>query len=298
MNIVSEGINYTGSFSKLIYLDNNKLLAGNTNGHIYKSSDFGTTWRNTESDNYSLRITTLEYLENGIVLAGACNEKLNNGHIYRSVNSGSYWTDLGKFSNFHIPTFSYIGSGSVIATSYEGYILKSQDYGATWTSRTRINNNINSSEYLVNGIMLLCDSNGYLLRSKDYGNNWDQQSFPGYVLRDLSYISGSIVIMTTINTTGQGEIRRSIDLGENWASENILKSDFHFEAIANNIVMDGRILISNNNGNIISSSNAGISWSNLHLNLSGDATSMVFNQFSGSINVVAGTVDGYIYQNI
>jgi hypothetical protein len=104
-------------------------------GAIARSTDYGLTWGVSWGLGFAL-IHSVEYLGSGVVLAGS-----STGRIFRSTNSGASWSDLGvKITGGSIRSITDVGNGVVLAggptttSPYSAKIIRSTDYGITWST--------------------------------------------------------------------------------------------------------------------------------------------------------------------
>ena len=148
---------------------------------ILRSTDSGVTWVLIGSPGSQSDIRALASLGSGIVVAGT----YPGAKILRSTDSGATWTDLGRKQSGtgagSIACFAYVGGGVVLAgTDYEGVdadsgeILRSTDYGATWTNLGRQFTclKIHALVSIGSGVVLAGTDGGKILVSADSGATW------------------------------------------------------------------------------------------------------------------------------
>jgi hypothetical protein len=104
---------------------------------IYRSTDGGVNWTLVYTIPVSgTTFSALEYLENGIVLAGGAGgtgspHYTYPGHVFRSIDNGLTWVDRGIFATYmpDITWYYYCGQGLVYMGTGLNALLESTDYG-------------------------------------------------------------------------------------------------------------------------------------------------------------------------
>jgi len=211
---------------------------------------------------------------------------------------GKRWIDLGQqFSQTHILSLAYLGNGIALAgTGSDGKILRSTDYGATWSDiRSQSQSLIWCLAYLGNGIALAGTLYaGKILRSTDYGATWTDlgQQFSQEYILCLVYLGNGIALA---GTYPDGKILRSTDYGATWTDLGKQFSQSNINSLAylgNGIALAGTA----SNGKILRSTDYGATWSDLGQQFSqGQILSFVY---LGNGIALAGTSgDGYVLRS-
>src|SRR3972149_1127708 len=157
------------------------IIAGLENyGSLVRSTNNGLTWSRVGPIGHF--VGAVEYLDNGVVLAGTYY-----GRILRSTNYGANWSDLGikvLNSNGGFTSISNIGSGIVVAcvnrlSPYKAEIIRSVNYGVDWTTvhsylvSGQSYTYLLAVEYLDSGI---CIAGGgpeaRIIQSTNFGISW------------------------------------------------------------------------------------------------------------------------------
>jgi hypothetical protein len=149
----------------LCYLGNGVVLAGSgwTQGRVARSTDYGLTWTDlgTIIAN-ATQLYSMAYCGDGIIVVGCYPV----GKIARSVDYGLTWADMGDVvgvgGSAAIMDLEYVGDGVVVGGTYvvggasTAHVLRSIDYGRTWTNLGSIagTGRVMQLRYLGDGIIV------------------------------------------------------------------------------------------------------------------------------------------------
>jgi photosystem II stability/assembly factor-like uncharacterized protein len=147
------------------------VLAGASGlGELYRSSDFGVTWTQSntgfrtdqEDQVYSL------YNHNGVIYAGAFDA------LYKSTDLGATWTNsfTGLYPGSNIVGITSLGNDLyVVGDNFA--IYKSTNNGASWFSSSNGVTSISQFHAIVtDGATLYAGGGGNIYRSTDNGATW------------------------------------------------------------------------------------------------------------------------------
>lgn len=100
----------------------------------------------------------------------------NTGGLARSVNGGSTWTSSGTDPNpLYGVAFNTAGTG--IAVGENGVILRSTDFGATWSPVTSpASYPLNDVDFASDSRVFIAGNGGHVLVSEDAGETWAEQA--------------------------------------------------------------------------------------------------------------------------
>jgi hypothetical protein len=165
--------------------------------------DIGAGIRTLHGSNstYGNRISAIEYMGNGVILAGTANG--THGRIYKSTDYGANWSTVKTFTNInHVSAIKrYRTSNTVLAATgghaHDGNVYRSTDAGNTWT--------------LVN------DWGGGIYQGHD--NVYSLEQFGYIFLHGGGY------------NEGDGSIWRSADGGQNWVDLRGANSSGHAQTV-------------------------------------------------------------------
>ena len=242
------------SILSMQYLGTGTVIAGTGNGHVWRSTDYGSTWVDLGAIAGANAIKAMSYLGDGIVLIGA-----NNGHGRRSTDYGATWTDVVTGTS-SIYSMSYLGNGIVIFGSLDGHVFLSADYGLAWVDEGAIPGTlaIFCITYLENGITIFGTTNGHIWRSANFGATWPTDlAITASSIMCSAYLGNGIVIFGTLD----GHIWRSIDFGSSWTDLTAIAGANSINSIS--YLGNGIVIFGTDNGHVWRSTDYGLGWVDL-----------------------------------
>ncbi len=187
------------------------VFAGTTGavggGSMYRSTDNGTTWKNSGSGLASDAVTCFALIgssnSSSVVFAGTFG-----GGVFRSTDSGSTWISGGAVGDLDVQALAVMGDSSasplLFASTYTGVYL-STDSGRDWTSAgldtTRIQTLAVSGSYLFAGAY-----NGGVYLCTDSGNSWQLEGLTSAEIQTLAIVGSNLYA----GTYGFGVWRRPL----------------------------------------------------------------------------------------
>ena len=170
---------------------------------LSKYEDIGAGIRalHGSDDTYGDRISAIEYMGNGVILAGTSGG--THSRIYKSINWGANWSTVQTFTNINnVTSIERIGTSKthvLVATGgagHDGNVYRSTDAGNTWTLE----------------------------------NNWGGGIYAGHdAVYSLEYIHNNVVLHGGGYNEGDGSIWRSADGGQNWVDLRGSNSNGHLQ---------------------------------------------------------------------
>lgn len=208
-----------GSYVPSMISDSSGTIFAVINGHgIYKSSDSGSNWIEMNNGITNFGITSIVMNSMGHLYAGAINSLDENAGVYQSIDQGESWTFLEINAQMWVDKLTLtVNSQDHLFVGTDGEMMKSTDYGMTWSSITIeglytyvLSFGINSNDDIFVGL----NFGDGLYRSIDNGETWELK------LEEDVY---SIAIDESNNlfagTYGNG-IFHSSNNGETWETAN------------------------------------------------------------------------------
>jgi PKD repeat protein/photosystem II stability/assembly factor-like uncharacterized protein len=149
----------------------NRAVAAGNSGRLAISSNSGGSWAFVNSGTVKM-INDVKFISIDTVIAAG------EGVILKSINGGSNWTAITTYTTSY-KSVSCKNNVVYIASEYDNTILKSTDYGVSYTSMPLpfISKGIISA---INKDTLLCVATDGLYVSKTGGQYWEKYSLTGY----------------------------------------------------------------------------------------------------------------------
>jgi len=135
------------------------------------------------------------------------------------LNAQWFWQNPLPFGPFSLQDIHIFNENKFIATSWEGYLLKSNDGGKTWLTIDIQNNKRLYAIYFLNDqIGWISGEDGTLLKTIDGGNNWNVSNI-GYsnILYDIYFFNENVGFITS----NYGRIFKTTDGGITWNSTQV-----------------------------------------------------------------------------
>lgn len=278
---------YGGRIFALHVLGNQHVLAGTSDGGVYRSTDDGRTWK---YDGLAMStVRTIIESSNGRIFAG-----LQQGLMISSDN-GSTWNNTQvQHSGFGLAANA---SGHIYIGGW-GEMSRSTDDGATWNS---VGMGITSpyiDELLITNTGTILAglypnagvNNGGLYRSTDNGTTWQ--------LADARFGGSGVEAIVQRGTTiyassNQNGVARSTDDGATWTFPS---STLNATNIVSLLFLDDRNAIAGNGvGHLLRSSDAGEMWT-IAFSLPGQPSIFSLDRLNSG-TLLAGTNFGGIYRS-
>ncbi len=224
--------------SIFFYNTNNGWACASTNNAIIRTTDGGVTWNFptgvSVTENWVLKQSTSGNIGNGFCLHPQTNKNeifiCAGNHVYRSMDIGETWTQIATVSagsQCHSFYVSALDTNTMLASmdSGGGRVLKSTNYGSTWTTTWGPGTLTSYGMPLENdrnnpNICFLSPDNALTLRSTDFGstwNTWGTKVFRSPCDIDEMYGNSNIMwIADGVTGSGQGDFWKSTNNGVDW----------------------------------------------------------------------------------
>jgi photosystem II stability/assembly factor-like uncharacterized protein len=135
------------------------------------------------------------------------------------LNAQWFWQNPLPFGPFFLQDVHIFDENNFIATSWEGYLLKSTDGGETWLTIDIQNTKRLYAIFFINDqIGWISGEDGILLKTTDGGNNWDLSNI-GYsnILYDIYFVDENVGFITS----NYSSIFKTTDGGITWDSRQV-----------------------------------------------------------------------------
>lgn len=154
---------------------NQKIFAASLYGGIYKSTDYGASWKSANIGILNKRTTRLTWIDDTLVAA------TDGGGVNISTDWGESWTQRNSGLGFTYLSAVHYNNGRLFAISYGGGLYYSDNNGFNWKQATGI-----SDKYTIK---LASDANTLYLGtyteglfvSKDNGTTWMRRQNQGAI---------------------------------------------------------------------------------------------------------------------
>lgn len=245
------GLN-TSFFSCVIEKDGN-LYAGSQDKGIFKSTNLGYSWRNSDTGITVKKIRGLVSFNNKLFAATF------GGGIFISTNDGLNWYQSNNgLENLNLYKLKIYSSNLYTSTSYCSYV--STDQGVSWTKFFDSNNKSIRDYCVKNNILFVSVWNDGLYRSTNNGINWSVVGLDslGTVIKAV-HLHNNILFANNYHTG----IYRSFDDGITWTrcSHRLGNSNISRMFTCNNELYAGA-----DYSGLYKSSNCGNEWISLNNN--------------------------------
>ncbi len=164
----------------------NRAVAVGNNGRIATSSNSGSTWSFVTSGTTNL-INDVKFISIDTVIAAG------NGIILKSLNGGTTWIANTSFTT-SLKSLSCKNNVVYIGTEYDNTILKSTNYGVSYTT-IQLPFNSTGNVCAINKDTLLVTSTNGLYVSKTGGQYWEKYILPNYKpIKMIDYLTPNNLI--------------------------------------------------------------------------------------------------------
>ena len=180
-------VGYSPSANNLsgVTFGNNTFVAVGDSGSIVRSTDNGSSFDNTTTDNSTANnLSGVTFGNNTFVAIG------DSGNIVRSTDNGTSWdnatTDNSTAKNLSGVTF---GNNTFVGVGSSGNIVRSTDNGSSFSTVTSPTSNNLFKVAFGNNTFVAVGSSGNIVRSTDNGTSWENTTDSNSML----YVSWSEV---------------------------------------------------------------------------------------------------------
>jgi photosystem II stability/assembly factor-like uncharacterized protein len=190
-------------------------------GIIKRTGNGGNNWLTQKES--GLKFMSIHFLNSNTGwAAGYAYDDIgyHETEILKTTNSGTNWLAVFTDTSASVSVYSVNFANNVgyCSGSY-GLIMKSTDYGETWTTQAPVTNLYLYCIRTIDGINCWAgggtSSEGVLLKSTNGGSNWTVNSSYGSQINAIQFLNSQTGWITCSN----GYIYKTVNAGTNWSSQ-------------------------------------------------------------------------------
>ncbi|MBS4028055.1 MAG: T9SS type A sorting domain-containing protein [Ignavibacteriales bacterium] len=262
---------FTCDFKSVQMLTENTVFAGgsrtdyySTSGnYILKSTDRGETWENLA------RSFEMNFSVTGIWLvspstAWITGVDFNASYIYSTNDTGitwnlSYSSPSGISLNDIIFTDAQIGIAVGNSNYSQGYLLRTTNNGATWTSQSFSNvYNLYKLAFPSSDTGFVVGDGGKIYKTTNQGVSWTGLNSG----RTSNFYDVTFANSQTGWIAGSGEVLKTTNGGQTWSGYSLPDQYYSVNAISFPTLNDGYAA---SNGLLYKTTNGGLTWTNISI---------------------------------
>ncbi len=251
---ISGQINGMGRVSQIKFhpTNPNKVYAVSATGGLWMSSNSGTIWNFTGTDNlpeHSFASVCIDYTNDSVLYLGGGDANYYGRSLYacwKSVDAGNTWnpSNNGMGNRLVIEMLMSPVDHNVIIAATDDGIFKTYDGGATWNEKLSAGNFTDMAYKPVTGTSTIyAVSYTEILRSKNLGETWD--TLTNGVSIPNNDGEGMRLAVTPADTNrvyvamiaNRGNVLRSNDGGDSWTT---VKNDYNQSLVGYAVDEDGQ----------------------------------------------------------
>ena len=219
-------------FNDLCFCDNNVIWAGgykNSSGVclFYKSDDGGTTWNPvTLPENLGVKKVYFADQNNGWVIL----RQSGSSRIYHTSDGGANWTvqmngtTSDGWTIRELYCWHFFDANNAIAAGTYGYIIYTNDGGATWNYRdASVSTQLSGMHFVDDNNGWIVGGAGYILKTTDGGVTWSRTDLEiTQSLWDVYFIDENTGwVVGGLSNVNQGIVYSTVDGGVTWTQETL-----------------------------------------------------------------------------
>ncbi len=209
-------------------------------GHILKSKDDGTTWRQIADVPVNVTLTKVVAFNNHLWAVG------HDATIIHSADGGESWELQFYDADREVPFLSayFFSEDAGFVIGAYGSVLSTTDGGATWDDgliHDELDYHLNDITRGADGHFYIAGEAGYAFKSTDDGSTWQEIELPY-----MGSMFGVITVADEVVLFGlRGNILVSSDQGETWRE---IYTDVENNLFGASLMGDDKVLIVGANG--------------------------------------------------
>ena len=274
------------------FYDKDTGYAVGSNGVILKTINGGNTWAvSAYGTSYIYKVYVVS--PSNVILGSSSS---TTGRMIRSTNYGASWQSVtpAAFSSGTVYGISFGDANNGVAVSSGLNIYRTTDGGATWANKANLGSNVIYCVSFISPTKVLAgDAAGNVLVSTDAGETWTSNSGNGTKLFGIDFFDNNVYL-----SGSAGTILRSDNGGTSFGAcfgmytQQMLRG-IQFIDGTNGLACGGATSAADALGQMLKTTNAGVSWALLPFNF----TAQVYSFAWPSLNTwYAGTANNKIFK--
>jgi photosystem II stability/assembly factor-like uncharacterized protein len=282
--------NYLPWFKKSVYFtsaDTGYVASESFEVNVSKTTDGGITWDTVVmADDWAYDFTKIAFSPQDKNIGYLTGEA---GRLLKTTDGGLTWNHLTTGFYNYLFDMEFTGDSTLYVCSNQGFINKSTDLGATWSTL-----NAGGTQYYLYNLHFLTDSIGFVVgdggvikKTTNAGTSWiNKTSNTVSFLYDIQFADQQLGFVCGAN----GVIRKTIDGGETWTVSNSTTGH-----LLTKIFFTGTdtCYIAADSGYVLRTTNAGATWTKHNV---GHTFRMTALWFFNSMYGLAGDASQRIYR--
>jgi photosystem II stability/assembly factor-like uncharacterized protein len=240
------------------------IYAATSDSGIYRSSNNGMSWQQSNTGLTSLNVWTIKVFSNHSDIIWAGTQDMG---LFKSTDLGGSWILSGLPE--WVSELTSNSNGDIFASTISDGIYRSTDAGNNWESVSdpmQVGNDVYSINVNTNDD-IFAGTDAHMFQSTDAGNSWIQIDnglvVTGVIWSIAFNLSGDVFAGDGGGFfTGVGSVYRSIDNGNNWSQTMMTnRSVIAMTTISDSIIYAGTdlgVYVSYDNGNSGEQINSGL----------------------------------------
>ncbi len=271
-------------YVKSILFNDGIFYVGTLNG-IYKSNDFGISWKAIYNGLSNLKVRSLYKNKDNLIVG-----TYGNG-LFSSTNNGDSWAEIkeGINANYIYSSFASNGNDVFVGTDGEG-ILYSSNNGNSWNLANKGLKGFNINSIFTNGKYMFASSSDQIYRSYDNGKEWRLMIYEDLDIQVTSFLEMDSSLYKRALYAGTWEgVYLTTDLGENWIPMN---NGLNKNSVLSLARIDSNLYAGTYEGGIYLSTNKGENWTAINNGLNLKKSNRINSIAVYGKNILIGTNDG------
>ncbi len=261
---------FEGKLLSISFWDEDNGVAVGEAGLILQTKDGGNTWTTRNpglpTDLNSVTVKS----ETSAIAVGA------NGQVIQTSNQGDTWTNVSFGQTVSLNEITFANADTAYIVGNNGRVFRSTNSGSSWTSLTSgVTTNLRGIAFSSPSIGYAVGEVGVVIKTTDAGESW--QSLSSGVTVDLNKVAISELDSRIVTVVGnEATALRSINSGGSFGKANLGAGNLRNLKNLDFISGTNQVFAVGQDGYLISSTNAGSSYSQRLAGVRSDFTATDF----------------------